>query len=730
MGTLRNWPRQVNTSPTEVLDIIKANIRTLADALSVQFSTESTVLVFEQSVGETYPWSVVVNGVVHQAVNGVAEVLVERDTEVVYQIMVSGGSDISGTVLASGPNLGIKLPRFTGVSSEYVVTITSTTPGAVVTINGVETTSVTVDAGSTVTWSVSAGDDWVSQEGTISNISQDEVKSVVLESAWSYEVPQVTLTYSGQAPVTGGTLTPTVSYTQQAHNVNTGDSTISSGGTVVYSISEQSAASVDPSGVVTFVSAGSTQETAPAEATVTCSVSLNGKTGSTTAVVSRAANTVQSVSFSASATEDQPIFSGNVSAAGASGSYFVLGTLASGSIVSLQGQVVSSTETWATFADGSYTIASRGTEPGEERSATISTTVSASGSQAEVSGTLSLTQEANTASFSEPTVTLSYASEIPANGGSVDPTLSYTQTATYTSGETSEITSGGEVTYSGTSVDPSSGAVTGADLSTTAKERSVVDTVTASVSLNGQTGTSSAIEVYQAANVATYGESVVISGFAYPSSAIAAAGGSQSPEGGMTYSLSVSYTSGASGSITEGGSVSYTSPIDWGSIDSESGAVTASSRGTEVGDAKTAQVTVTVTIPDVGADGSISGTAEATVSQEANAASYGVPVLVKGSYEEFPAEGATKTPSETTYTQEVTYTSGSTEEVSSGATITYSMDSAEGFTLDSAETGQVTAAAQEPAQPSRSANVTVSVQLNGQSASDTIVATQAAGNPA
>ena len=265
------------------------------------------------------------------------------------------------------------------------------------------------------------------------------------------------------------------------------------------------------------------------------------------------------------------------------------------------------------------------------------------------------------------------------------------------------------------------------DLSTTVKERSVVDTVTASVLLNSKTGTSSAVEVYQAANVATYGESVVISGFAYPSSAIAAAGGSQSPEGGMTYSLSVSYTSGASSSITEGGSVSYASSIDWGSVDPESGEVTAASRGTTAGEANTAQVTATVTISGVGSDGSISGSAEATVTQEANTASYGVPVIVKGSYEEFPAEGATKTPSATTYTQEVTYTSGSSEEVTSGATITYNMDSTAGFTLDSTETGQLTAAAQEPGQPTRSANVTVNVSVNGQSASDTIVASQAAG---
>lgn len=1063
MGTLQNWPRQVNTSPVEVLDIIKANIRVLADALSVEFATESTVLVFEQAVGETRSWSVAVNGVTVPAVNGVAEVIVERDTEVDYQILVEDGADVSGSLIAMGPNLGIQLERFEPVGSEYTVTITSTTPGAVVMINGVEGTTLTVDAGSTVTWEVSAGNDWVAQSGTIESISANYTQEVTLVTAWSYEVPQVSLSYAATAPVTGGAVSPTLSYTQVAHNVNTGDSTITSGGVVTYTISQQAAASVAQSGVVTFASAGTTVETAPATATVTVTVALNGQTGRATAPVSRVANTIQSVALSASDTAVTPVFSGEVPASGASGSYFVIGTLLSGAVVSLPSVSVSSVESWATFTGGSYTISSRGTEVGEARTSALSITIAASGSQAEVSwsgevsqaanaaiyakpvvsafaygevpaaggtaapselvysqavsytsgasgeaitgdlaspaagvditysaeshpintnsgefsvvglgtvvtevevidtvsvtvalngvsgeasaevsqaantvsysepvvslsyadiipaaggsvsptlsytqtatytsgdsseiseggsvtyagsvvnsetgdvsaasletteseqktvdtvtatvvlngqsgssagvpvyqaanvatygdsvevsgfaypasaisaaggsvspeagltyslsvsytsgasstitsgGTISysspidwgeldsesgevtaasrgaevgeantaqvtvqvsvpagdgsvsgsaeatVTQEANAAVYADPVVSLSYASDIPANGGSVNPTLSYTQEVTYTSGETSDITSGGEVSYSGTSVDPSSGAVTGADLSTTAKERSVVDTVTASVSLNGKAGTSSAVEVYQAANVATYGESVVISGFAYPSSAIAAAGGSQSPEGGMTYSLSVSYTSGASSSITEGGSVSYASSIDWGSIDSESGEVTAASRGTTAGVANTAQVTATVTIPGVGSDGSISGSAEATVTQEANTASYGVPVIVKGSYEEFPAEGATKTPSATTYTQQVTYTSGSTEEVSSGATITYNMDSTAGFTLDSTETGQLTAAAQEPGQPTRSANVTVTVSVNGRSASDTIVASQAAG---
>lgn len=354
---------------------------------------------------------------------------------------------------------------------------------------------------------------------------------------------------------------------------------------------------------------------------------------------------------------------------------------------------------------------------------TVSVTVALNGESGEAS--VEVSQAANTVSYSEPVVSLSYADIIPASGGSVSPTLSYTQTATYASGDSSEISEGGSVTYAGSVVDSETGDVSAASLETTESEQATIDTVTVTVVLNGQSGSSAGVPVYQAANVASYGDSVEVSGFAYPTSAISAAGGSASPEAGLTYSLSVSYTSGASSTITSGGTISYSSSIDWGELDSESGEVTAASRGTEVGEANTAQVTVQVSVP--AGDGSVSGSAEATVTQEANTASYGVPVIVKGSYEEFPAEGATKTPSETTYTQEVTYTSGSSEEVTSGATITYNMDSTAGFTLDSTETGQLTAAAQEPGQPTRSANVTVNVSVNGQSASDTIVASQAAG---
>ena len=840
MGTLQNWPRQVNTSPVEVLDIIKANIRVLADALSVEFATESTVLVFEQAVGETRSWSVAVNGVTVPAVNGVAEVIVERDTEVDYQILVEGGADVSGSLIAMGPNLGIQLERFEPVGSEYTVTITSTTPGAVVMINGVEGTTLTVDAGSTVTWEVSAGDDWVAQSGTIESISANYTQAVTLVTAWSYEVPQVSLSYGSAVPVTGGTVSPTLSYTQVAHNVNTGDSTITTGGVVAYTISQQAAATVAQSGDVTFVSAGTAIETAPATATVTVTVALNGQTGRASAPVSRVANTIQSVALSASATEVTPVFSGAVAAGGGSGSYHIIGTLLSGAVVSVPGLSVLSVESWASFADGTYTISSRGTEVGEERTSALSISVAASQSQAEVSwsgevsqeanaaiyaapvvsafaygevpaaggtaapsalvysqavsytsgasgeaitgdlaspaagvaitysaeshpintnsgefsvvglgtvvteveviDTVSVTvalngesgeasaevsQAANTVSYSEPVVSLSYADIIPASGGSASPTLSYVQTATYASGDSSEISEGGSVTYAGSVVDSETGDVSAASLETTESEQATVDTVTATVALNGKSGSSAAVPVYQAANVATYGASVVVSGFAY-SSSVSAAGGSVSPDAGLSYSLAVSYTSGSSSEITTGGSISYAADsLSWGSVDPSTGAVTASSRGTEVGDASTGSVIVTVSIPGVGSAGSISGSAEAAVTQEANAATYASPVVSLAYSTDIPASGGVAEPT-LSYVQSVTYTSGDSAEVSSGGAVTYA-----GGSVD-ASSGEVTGSDLGTTEQARTVvdTVTATVVLNGQSGSSAGVPVYQAANVA
>lgn len=163
------------------------------------------------------------------------------------------------------------------------------------------------------------------------------------------------------------------------------------------------------------------------------------------------------------------------------------------------------------------------------------------------SGTMYVYQEANEAIsiiYGTPTVTLT-VSDIPASGGKVSSgTVLYSQSRTqnYTSGDTSvlsALTSGGSVLY-GTAVEASS-------LGTIVKGRTSVGTLTATVTMNGKSGSGSAT-VYQQANFATYGG---VSVTATTPVSIPASGGSSTIS--PTASQTVSFTSGD----TRAGSVSF-----------------------------------------------------------------------------------------------------------------------------------------------------------------------------
>lgn len=144
-----------------------------------------------------------------------------------------------------------------------------------------------------------------------------------------------------------------------------------------------------------------------------------------------------------------------------------------------------------------------------------------------------------------PSVSLTVNDDIPASGGMISSgtvTYSQGQNQYYTSGASevlSTITSGGTITYGS--------AVTASSLGTTVKGRTSVGTLTATVTLNGKSGSDSAT-VYQEANEATYGD---VSVTAITPVSIPASGGSStiSPNASQT----VSYTSGN----TRAGSVSF-----------------------------------------------------------------------------------------------------------------------------------------------------------------------------
>lgn len=163
-------------------------------------------------------------------------------------------------------------------------------------------------------------------------------------------------------------------------------------------------------------------------------------------------------------------------------------------------------------------------------------------------------QNAGTQTYSGITVNLSYP-QASAAGGTVNPTLTYSQTWGWNGSTTGggTITSGAQVSYSGTNINSSTGAATIASKGTTVSGVTTATTATVTVSMNGKTAKKS-VPVQQAANVATYGdvtitdvgslEDIPASGATVDSTFI-----SSTPQASQT----VSFTSGA----TRAGSVSF-----------------------------------------------------------------------------------------------------------------------------------------------------------------------------
>lgn len=110
-----------------------------------------------------------------------------------------------------------------------------------------------------------------------------------------------------------------------------------------------------------------------------------------------------------------------------------------------------------------------------------------------LTATCSLSQAAGTKVYAAPVVSLTVA-DIPASGGTVaSGTVAYTQVWTWNgvAGSGGTLTTGGSVSYSA--------AVSAGSLGTTVKARTKIGTLTAMVSMNGQSA-SKAADVYQAEN--------------------------------------------------------------------------------------------------------------------------------------------------------------------------------------------------------------------------------------
>ena len=406
---------------------------------------------------------------------------------------------------------------------------------------------------------------------------------------------------------------------------------------------------------------------------------------------------------------------------------------------------------WATWTPdsqkyfGVLDIASRGTTIGAARTGTLTCTISGTinGVSINVTDSVTITQAANTVTYSNPTVSLSYG-VIPAAGGSVLPTVSYSQTATYTSGSSKSITSGGSISYSGTSVSPTSGTVSAASKGTAISNTTTVTTATVTVSLNGKSGSKSAV-VQQSGNYVTALELVPRS-FSYTAISAGATSANPSVWGGSTTFVFTSGSKTTTIPTSTYGTLSSIRKYSLGSVvngftavNPETGVLTATSRGTTIGPARTSGV-VTYTVDmtwtptsSYNSGGVVAGEASnaATCTQALNTVQSvqltdctgGVPAV------HYSASGGAAC-----YVGHLTYTSGHIDEGSAYRDyITFSLTSTFGtWTPNSAKYyGVVTVASRgtvEGAQKSGTLTYKISGTINGVSVNKTatLALTQAA----
>lgn len=517
----------------------------------------------------------------------------------------------------------------------------------------------------------------------------------------TYAVPVLTLSYSDIA-ASGGSVTPSKSFTQSVSYTSGSTSTVTSGGTWSYS-----GTSVNTStGAVSASSLGTTVKSRSKITTATASLMVNGKTGSTSAAVYQQENYVLSIAIKGQnwITPVAPTLS--FPAEGATNSYTCYGTFTSGT-VSVQNfalddwDLSNSAFTKVLNANVLLTVTapSRGTTVGAARTSTLTVTLNNSKTNNKtLTDSVTLTQEANAiVSYGTPVVSVSYA-DIPAGGGSVTPSKSFTQATTYTSGSTGSISSGGSWSYSGTGVNTSTGAVSGTSLGTTEVSRTKKTDATATVTINGKSG-SATVAVYQEANTIVTAGPVTITDAEVDD--IPASGGTVSEFSSYDWTQDVTYTSGAT-DTSNYHATSYSAPV------------TASSLGTTV---KSRAKVGTLTLEVVG-EKNESATLTLDVYQEANTAAYASPSITASYDDDIPAGGGTVSLTKS-FTQSVTYTSGSTGTVSSGGTWSYSQSSGSGLNTS---TGAVTAASLGTTAKARSQVASVRVQLTANSKTEAVMA--------
>lgn len=288
----------------------------------------------------------------------------------------------------------------------------------------------------------------------------------------------------------------------------------------------------------------------------------------------------------------------------------VLKTYRNGNLVSTDNvtPVLSGSATGFSISGTTVTASNRTTTPGNKRAIVVTGKYLNTFDGQTVSSTITIYQEANTASYGALTGGSVLASDIPASGGTSSTSISnMSQTISYTSGSTRA----GKVTYSKTS------EITVSSLGTTVKARTKVGQVTVTYTGNGSVTAKKTVDIYQAENKVTnsnynpritaYGTPTISIG-----SGLTAAGGSATVSASVTNTETYNtlYSSGATGpnqTRSVGGSLSISMTVNGNSRFSLSGNTIAhSSMGTN-------ETTDTITIKAVN-DGDSSKSATASKS--------------------------------------------------------------------------------------------------------------------
>lgn len=344
------------------------------------------------------------------------------------------------------------------------------------------------------------------------------------------------------------------------------------------------------------------------------------------------------------------------------------------------------------------------------------------------SGEITINQAAGVKNYAVPVVSMfTYGGPIPASGGSLTPTLMYSQTWGWNESNTNGGTISGSLNspvagtvfaFTGPSVNATTGVVTAASKGTVVSGLTEIGTITVTITLNGKTSVpESSNLIEQDINSASYGD--VNFSSRVPSAAdIPASGGSIGSSNitwsgeGVIATQTITYDSGSTVSISnDAGSIN---PVFNAIAITYSDAITATSKGTAVS-VRTEAGIITIT---ASGEGDVKATKSLTIYQAANSATYGevtigqaTPVSLAAPGETYAIVPAMK--------QTVTYTSGATRTEATPAdnkvqlSADYAVKTAkEGFSLE-VNTGKVTVNLNPTTAPREGFVVTISAEGEG-----------------